>query len=226
MPAGRTRRVLLLAAIALTGFLLPILATGNQMVGAQAAACTFHLGFESLHELMPAVVGECLGDEQHNPENGDGLQQTTTGLLVWRKADNWTAFTDGSTTWINGPLGLVRRPNTGPAFPWEAVAQPVASGIEGQVVLGPTCPGPERPGQVCEQPYPTTVAMFDAQNQPLTSVQTDAQGQFRVSLAPGIYTLRPQVTDSGRLVVAKPAIVTVGAGKYVQIELRVDTGLR
>ena len=47
------------------------------------------------------------------------LQQTTGGLLVWRKADNWTAFTDGYRTWINGPNGLVQRLNT-ERFEWEA----------------------------------------------------------------------------------------------------------
>ena len=40
------------------------------------------------------------------------MQQTTGGLLVWRKLDNWTAFTNGSITWINGPFGLQARANT------------------------------------------------------------------------------------------------------------------
>ena len=81
--------------------------------------CTYALGFKALHDLIPRLVGDCLEDEHHNPLNGDGLQQTTGGLLVWRKADNWTAFTNGSTTWINGPQGLASRPNAGPFFPWE-----------------------------------------------------------------------------------------------------------
>ena len=50
---------------------------------------------------------------------GDSVQQTTGGLLVWRKADNWTAFTDGYRTWINGPNGLQQRLNT-QRFEWEA----------------------------------------------------------------------------------------------------------
>ena len=90
--------------------------------GTAQTACTFTLGFKALHDRIPGIVGDCIEDEHHNPENGDGLQQTTGGLLVWRKADNWTAFTDGRTTWINGPEGLVSRPNAGPLFPWEAAA--------------------------------------------------------------------------------------------------------
>jgi hypothetical protein len=38
--------------------------------------------------------------------------------MVWRKADNWTAFTDGSTTWISGPNGVQERGND-QRFPWE-----------------------------------------------------------------------------------------------------------
>ena len=40
-------------------------------------------------------------------------------MLVWRKADNWTAFTNGYWTWINGPGGLVKRLNT-QRYSWEA----------------------------------------------------------------------------------------------------------
>jgi hypothetical protein len=84
--------------------------------------CTFELGFRVLHDLIPNVVGACVTNEQHNAENGDGLQFTTNGLLVWRKADNWTAFTDGYRTWINGPLGLQSRLNT-ERFSWEQDGQ-------------------------------------------------------------------------------------------------------
>ena len=72
-----------------------------------------------MHGLIPQTVGACLENEHHNPENGDGLQATVGGLLVWRKADNWTAFTDGYRTWINGPNGLQQRLNS-QRFVWEA----------------------------------------------------------------------------------------------------------
>ncbi len=81
------------------------------------ADCQFVLGFRMLHDLIPSVVGDCLTDEQHGT-NGDGRQRTTGGLLVWRKADNFTAFTDGFRTWINGPFGLQERLNT-ERFDWE-----------------------------------------------------------------------------------------------------------
>ncbi|MCL4545371.1 MAG: hypothetical protein M1118_12365 [Chloroflexi bacterium] len=102
------------------------------------ATCGFILGFATLRAAIPGQVGTCLENERHNPANGDGLQQTTKGLLVWRKADNHTAFTDGYHTWVNGPDGVQERLNT-QHFPWEgpgsgAGAQLVAPAALGQIV--------------------------------------------------------------------------------------------
>jgi len=84
-----------------------------------APACQFVLGFKTLHDLIPDRVGNCVDNQLFAP-NGDAQQHTSTGgLLVWRKVDNWTAFTDGYMTWINGPDGLVSRLNT-ERFPFEA----------------------------------------------------------------------------------------------------------
>ncbi|MGI8916756.1 MAG: Gmad2 immunoglobulin-like domain-containing protein [Chloroflexota bacterium] len=106
------RRVLRVLAILMC--LLPA-AVGQ----AQAASCHFVLGFATLAGLIPQTVGQCVENESHNPATGDTLQHTTGGLLVWRQADNWTAFTDGNHTWLNGPNGLQQRLNT-QRFSWEA----------------------------------------------------------------------------------------------------------
>jgi len=78
----------------------------------------FKMGFKSLSDQIPAIVGEPVEDEQSSP-SGDSLQRTTRGLMVWRKVDNWTAFTDGQFTWVVGPTGVQRRLNA-ERFPWEA----------------------------------------------------------------------------------------------------------
>jgi len=98
--------------------LVTLLAASVPAAPAQAQNCQFVLGFATLHNLIPQIVGQCLENEQHNPANGDGLQMTTTGLLVWRKADNFTAFTDGFRTSVNGPFGLQMRLNSQRFF-WE-----------------------------------------------------------------------------------------------------------
>ncbi len=81
----------------------------------------FKLGFRTLADMIPNVVGRPLEDE-HYAANGDSQQRTSTGLMVWRKADNWTAFTDGARTWVNGPEGLQERPND-ERFNWERAAR-------------------------------------------------------------------------------------------------------
>ncbi|MGE5618808.1 MAG: FxLYD domain-containing protein [Sphingomonadaceae bacterium] len=82
----------------------------------------FKLGFAALAARIPDIVGTPLEDERCGP-NGDSLQRTTTGLMVWRKADNWTAFTDGARTWVNGRFGIEERGND-ERFDWEAEAPP------------------------------------------------------------------------------------------------------
>ena len=100
---------------------------GSVTAGASAQALSnpgeesipqFRLGFAVLANLLTGRTGAALEDEHHNPQKGDTLQRTSNGLMVWRKADNWTAFTDGFWTWVNGPFGLQSRPNTD-RFNWE-----------------------------------------------------------------------------------------------------------
>ena len=130
------------AALFLAAALLPIAPAQAQPQAhpdarpAAQAACGFVLGFATLRTLIAAregrdVVGACLENEHFHPANGNAEQRTTGGLLVWRKADNWTAFTDGFRTWVNGPSGLQQRLNS-QRFPWEADA-----GAPGTTTLGP-----------------------------------------------------------------------------------------
>jgi hypothetical protein len=119
---------------------------------AAAPACDFKLGFKALHDQIPDAVGGCLENESHNTRNGNTEQRTTAhhgkgGLLVWRKADNWTAFTDGHWTWVNGPFGVQRRLNAGPLFGWEA---PAAAQESAPPVVAPpgTEPAAEAPAGV------------------------------------------------------------------------------
>jgi glucose/arabinose dehydrogenase len=98
--------------------LLPLVLTLLAPAGAGAAGCQYVLGFKTLHDAIPTVVGDCTEDQAF-AANGDAQQHTTKGLLAWRKADNFTAFTDGFQSWVNGPQGVQERLNT-QRFPWEA----------------------------------------------------------------------------------------------------------
>ena len=86
------------------------LAGGRVSAAAPAQGCGFVLGFAALQQAISSTVGSCTEDQRF-AANGDAQQHTTGGLMVWRKADNWTAFTNGYETWIAGPTGVARRFN-------------------------------------------------------------------------------------------------------------------
>lgn len=92
-----------------------------------AQGLEFRLGFKMLADQIPDLVGQPLENE-HYTANGDALQQTTGGLLVWRKADNATAFTDGARSWVNGPRGLEERA-ANERFDWERAARVDATSV-------------------------------------------------------------------------------------------------
>lgn len=92
-----------------------------------AQGIQFQLGFKALAEQIPDIVGTPL-EAEHWGANHDSLQRTTKGLMVWRAADNWTAFTNGSRTWVNGPYGVMERANE-ERFAWEAPAPPPGVGM-------------------------------------------------------------------------------------------------
>ena len=115
--SSRLLQIILLAALCLTTLLQAFLAPP---VAHAQARCGFVLGFASMRQLVGAtVVGDCRANEAFNPSNGNAEQPTQRGLMVWRKADNWTAFTDGFRTWVNGPFGLQQRLNV-ERYSWEA----------------------------------------------------------------------------------------------------------
>ncbi len=108
------RRLILALLLAMT---IAFAAGGPALAQPEPA---FQLGFEALADQIPGVVGEPV-ETQRSVANGDAVQQTTTGLMVWRKADNWTAFTDGFESWVNGPFGVQERLNS-ERFQWELSA--------------------------------------------------------------------------------------------------------
>lgn len=98
------------------------------------------------------------------------------------------------------------------------------TGIEGQVLIGPMCPVVQ-PGTPCpDQPYQATIAVLDKNGRPVTQFQSDAQGRFLVSLAPGTYTLRPGSSDG--ITRAGEQTVAVVSGQYTQVTITYDSGIR
>src|SRR5579884_2571275 len=52
------------------------------------------------------TVGSCLGAAYQDPSSQATMQPTSGGLLIASGVGDWTAFTDGTSTWVDGPSGV------------------------------------------------------------------------------------------------------------------------
>ena len=91
--------------------------------------CRFVLGFEALQAAIPDAVGDCVENEHHDPRDRITRQETTGGILLWRKASNWTGFTNGYQTWVSGPQGVQQRLSI-ERFDWEPASIAVGADLE------------------------------------------------------------------------------------------------
>ena len=103
------------------------------------------------------------------------------------------------------------------------------SGIAGWVHLGPQCPV-ESQGSTCPDEPATGATVTVAEQLPgdsyaggdvLTRTTTDADGYYRVAVAPGNYVV---TADAGMTCELMDARVTVGA--YSRVDIPCDTGIR
>lgn len=98
------------------------------------------------------------------------------------------------------------------------------SGIRIIAKVGPTCPGPQRPGQVCEGPYEGEFSITTGNGTAAARVTTDKDGRATVDLPPGQYTVTPKI--KGRLPSGAPVDVTVPPGQVVDVNVELDSGMR
>ena len=96
------------------------------------------------------------------------------------------------------------------------------SGIRGTILAGPACPGPARLDSPCpDRPVAMAVEVVSGTTVAATFT-TDAAGTFSVTVAPGTYTLR---SKSG-LPALRSSTVVVVDGRFTDVELHADTGIR
>ena len=209
---------LVLFAVLLFAVATPIFASAQPVPA-------FKLGFKALADQVPSVAGLPL-EEEHWGANGDSLQRTTTGLMVWRKADNWTAFTNGSRTWINGPRGVQSRPND-ERFPWEAAAPMEAMPQPAQQGTGQPAPVISEKLILEVLSVTSPVRAGELANLSVTTV-TGLAASFVINTASG--PVRPdgrdaRITDcSGKVSWTWPIDASMPAGTW-PIVVTVDTGI-
>jgi len=97
------------------------------------------------------------------------------------------------------------------------------TGIEGVITISPAHPGPTKENEPNSAPVANVAFAVESDKGVATSFTTDEQGRFRVSLAPGHYTVR---VKEGRIRRCGPFSVDVGSGKMTTVEWRCDSGMR
>ena len=101
------------------------------------------------------------------------------------------------------------------------------SGIEGQALISPAHPGPIRQGEQGSAPYKTTIVVWDTTGgREVTRVETGSDGRFRIALRPGIYRVGSPQQQGRFLPRASEETVTVTSGKFTQVTLNFDSGMR
>lgn len=104
---------------------------------------------------------------------------------------------------------------------------PVASGVRGTVMIGPTCPVERDPPDpnCADKPYATSIAVYrTGSDTPLLIGASDRAGNFKFDLPPAPYILK---TSSGTVMPScARADVTVLPSAYATALILCDSGIR
>jgi hypothetical protein len=108
------------------------------------------------------------------------------------------------------------------ALPGGSVSAAPRSGLYGVVMRGPITPVC-RVDVPCDEPAAATTILFVRADRTARAT-TDANGRYRIRLAPGLYAVRTTRTGLGSLV--EPRRVRVPRGRFARANLLIDTGIR
>jgi hypothetical protein len=124
------------------------------------------------------------------------------------------------------PVPPTNQPSPAPptALPTLPPAPQGASGIQGQTLVGPTCPVARIDSPCPDRPYQATIVVLNQSGTEVKRFDTNADGLFRVELPPGAYTLAPQ--SPGRLPRAGKQTVQVTSDQFTSITITYDSGIR
>lgn len=100
-----------------------------------------------------------------------------------------------------------------------------SAGIEGVVSMGPTHGGPTKQGESDSAPLANAVFEVTSNARTVTTFTTDGSGHFRIPLAPGRYSIKPQGAKT-KIGGCGPFEVEVIAGSFNKVHWECDSGLR
>jgi hypothetical protein len=100
------------------------------------------------------------------------------------------------------------------------------SGIRGTAHLGPQCPV-EQAGSPCpDLPFDGEVRVSTPDGDEVATAATENDGSFELALDPGTYVVDVVVSNAGGPPFAKPVSVEVTDGRFTDVDVAVDSGIR
>ena len=104
--------------------------------------------------------------------------------------------------------------------------QSVGSGINGFVMMGPICPVQREGDDTCnDKAIEANIVVKNKKEDVIKNIETLEDGSFSVELPPGQYVIYTNSGNNG-LGGSKPEYVTVEDGKFSDVTIRIDTGIR
>ena len=100
------------------------------------------------------------------------------------------------------------------------------SGVEGHVWVGPTCPVVQEGVDCPDAPLEADLEVRNASGRVVARSRSDVQGAYRIPLAPGEYTLLPLSPGEAGLPFASPLALVVTVGKWEELDIYYDSGIR
>jgi hypothetical protein len=151
------------------------------------------------------------------------------------EADEDSAIAERSATPENAESAMTPAEVDEPGEPVEAEATgmkapeptPPASGVEGRVTLGPRCPTVEVGVDCPDRPHSAELVIRDAESGAVVAtLESDADGVFRLELEPGDYVLEAKPAQVVYAPSAQAVPFTVEPGLFTQVDMRFDSGVR
>jgi hypothetical protein len=102
-------------------------------------------------------------------------------------------------------------------------------GIEGTATMGPTCPVERDPPDpdCADRPYEGDLVLTTPdQGRIVKKFFTDADGEFRVAIGPGQYSIRSDPASGNFPYCSAQGTITVEAGRFTKADVSCDTGIR
>ncbi|HEY9287384.1 MAG TPA: hypothetical protein VIT43_05110 [Candidatus Dormibacteraeota bacterium] len=107
-----------------------------------------------------------------------------------------------------------------------AQSAPAGTGIQGMVVVGPTCPV-ERLNSPCPpHPLAATVVIRNSNDVEVARVTSGRDGRFQVDLPAGSYTLVGQPINGNPFPRPTSVAAVVQSGRYTAVTVTYDSGIR